>query len=128
MDVIDKHLATSARSNSYEPSIKAALTIGKNVLNKYYNLTDNSELYRIAIGKFQYYYFIIFTVVESDQQLFTRATSFNTSSWQDGTRCGSRLRRKLCAWNLSVLMLDLKSTIRIVIIRYYYFFSFKFLY
>ena len=50
MDLIDKHLATAALNNTYEPSIKAALAIGKNVLNNYYNMTDHSELYCISMG------------------------------------------------------------------------------
>ena len=50
MDMIDKHLATAALNNKYEPSIQAALAVGKNLLNKYYNMTDHSELYWIAMG------------------------------------------------------------------------------
>lgn len=52
MDHIDKHLATHALDKSYPPSIQAALTLGKNLLNKYYNMTDHSDLYRIAMSKF----------------------------------------------------------------------------
>jgi len=50
MDVIDKHLATAALDDKYEASIQAALVVGKRHLNKYYNMTDHSELYRIAMG------------------------------------------------------------------------------
>ena len=50
MDMIDKHLATAALDNKYEPLIQAALAVGKNLLNKYYNMTDHSELYCIAMG------------------------------------------------------------------------------
>ena len=50
MDLIDKHLATAALDNRYEPSIQAALLVGKKLLNKYYDMTDQSELYRIAMG------------------------------------------------------------------------------
>jgi hypothetical protein len=53
MDLIDRHLATSARNQKYDRSIQAALAIGKKLLNKYYNVTDHSELYRIAMGKFK---------------------------------------------------------------------------
>jgi hypothetical protein len=50
MDIIDKHLATAALDDRYCPPIQAALAVGKNLLNKYYNMTDHSELFRIAMG------------------------------------------------------------------------------
>ena len=50
MDHIDKHLATAALNKKYEPPIQAAVAIGKKLLNKYYDMTDHSELYRIAMG------------------------------------------------------------------------------
>jgi len=51
MDHIDKVLATSAgNASKFSPTIRAALTIGKTTMNKYYNLTDQSEVYRIAMG------------------------------------------------------------------------------
>ena len=50
MDIIDSHLATAALDNRYSPSIQAALAVGKNLLNKYYNMTDHSELFHIAMG------------------------------------------------------------------------------
>jgi hypothetical protein len=50
MDIIDKHLATAVLNNKYKSSIQAALVVGKKHLNKYYTMTDHSELYRIAMG------------------------------------------------------------------------------
>ena len=52
MDHIDRHLATAAENAQYDPSIQAALDIGRKRLNKYYALTDHSEMYRIAISAF----------------------------------------------------------------------------
>ena len=51
MDHIDMHLATMAKNLAYPISIRAALAIGKKTLNQYYNKTDYSEVYRIAMGK-----------------------------------------------------------------------------
>ena len=53
MDLIDRHLATAAPDQKYDPSIQAALAVGKRLLNKYYDRTDQSEVYRIAMGMFQ---------------------------------------------------------------------------
>jgi hypothetical protein len=50
MDHIDTHLATAAQDMDYSISIRAALAIGKKTLNRYYNKTDHSEVYRIAMG------------------------------------------------------------------------------
>jgi hypothetical protein len=52
MDHIDEHLATANLSADYPKAIKAALAIGKTTLNRYYNKTDHSEIYRIAMGMF----------------------------------------------------------------------------
>ena len=51
MDHIDAHLATaSGWRSTYPISIRAALAIGKCALNRYYDKTDQSEVYRIAMG------------------------------------------------------------------------------
>jgi hypothetical protein len=50
MDHIDTHLATASIENNYPLAIKAALTIGKKTLNRYYDKTDHSEVFRIAMG------------------------------------------------------------------------------
>ena len=33
-------------------AIRAALALGKQTLNRYYNKTDHSDVYRIAMGKY----------------------------------------------------------------------------
>ena len=50
MDHIDKTLTTNSLNLELEPSIRAALGIAKKTLNRYYNATDQSEVYRIAMG------------------------------------------------------------------------------
>jgi len=52
MDYIDKHLASGALNVKYMLLIQAAMLIGKQLLNKYYNMSDHSEVYRIAMGTF----------------------------------------------------------------------------
>jgi hypothetical protein len=59
MDHIDEHLASAAISPKYDTSIRAALAIGKKTLNRYYDRTDHSELYRIAMSK---YFFLTFYI------------------------------------------------------------------
>ena len=60
MDHIDKVLA-SASDSPYKFSIAiwAALVIGKNAMNQYYNKTDQSEVYRIAMGKSSTFYSLV---------------------------------------------------------------------
>lgn len=56
MDHLDSFLATAALDDQYLPSIQASVTIGKKLLNKYYDMTDHSEVYRIAMGMFSTYH------------------------------------------------------------------------
>ena len=51
MDHLDQHLASSALDLTLPVSIRAAASMGKRSLNKYYTMTDLSEVYRIAMGK-----------------------------------------------------------------------------
>ena len=61
MDHIDEHLTTAAIDQKYPLTIKAALAIGKKTLNQYYNKTDYSEVFRIAMGmNFLAYFFLIY--------------------------------------------------------------------
>ncbi|KAA1479965.1 hypothetical protein DENSPDRAFT_789736, partial [Dentipellis sp. KUC8613] len=49
MDHIDTTLATNATDASLNTAIRASLGMVKRTLNRYYNLTDSSEVYRIAM-------------------------------------------------------------------------------
>ncbi|RXW23667.1 hypothetical protein EST38_g2184 [Candolleomyces aberdarensis] len=49
MDTIDSHLATCAIDTAFPAPLRAAFALGKKLLNKYYSLSDLSEVYRIAI-------------------------------------------------------------------------------
>ena len=51
MDHLDKHLATGLTGTEYSPSIRSAIRIGIKTLNKYYSKTDQSDLYRVSMGK-----------------------------------------------------------------------------
>jgi hypothetical protein len=51
MDHIDETLTNNSLDTKFEPSIRAALAIAKKTLNRYYNATDQSEVYRVAMGK-----------------------------------------------------------------------------
>jgi hypothetical protein len=59
MDVIDERFSTDSLNRAgYDASIRASLGLAKRTLNRYYNMTDWSEVYRIAMGM---YLLIIFT-------------------------------------------------------------------
>jgi hypothetical protein len=51
MDHIDMHLANAGQNPNYSPAIRASLALGKAHLNKYYTMTDHSEVYRIAMSE-----------------------------------------------------------------------------
>jgi hypothetical protein len=74
MDHLDEHLATATVGHKYDPAIKAAIGVGKRTLNRYYDRTDHSELYRIAMSKSFLFFFhapllIIFSLTPSPQVL-----------------------------------------------------------
>ena len=51
MDRMHADLLAACENEKYSTAIRAALKVGMNLLNKYYSITDNSEVYRIAISK-----------------------------------------------------------------------------
>lgn len=65
MDKIDAMLNTFATNASLTAAIRTSCSLGKKLLNKYYERTDSSEIYRIAMGKFSfifrsYFYVLIY--------------------------------------------------------------------
>jgi hypothetical protein len=51
MDHIDQQLTTYARDKKYLRSIRSGVSLAKKTLNRYYSLTDSSEVYRIAMSR-----------------------------------------------------------------------------
>ncbi|KAG1760961.1 hypothetical protein EDD22DRAFT_780434 [Suillus occidentalis] len=49
MDLIDEKLMTYSLDNKYLPAIHAAVGLAKKTLNRYYQLTDHSDVYHIAM-------------------------------------------------------------------------------
>jgi hypothetical protein len=50
MDKMHAELTAAVENINYSPALRAALSLGKNLLDKYYSLSDESEVYRIATG------------------------------------------------------------------------------
>jgi hypothetical protein len=61
MDHIDEMLATQSRDSHFEPSIRVALSIAKKTLNSYYDKTDHSETYQIAMSEHTLYFSLFST-------------------------------------------------------------------
>lgn len=83
MDHIDQHLATAAIGNRYPLSIKAALAIGKKTLNRYYDKTDHSEVFRIAMGMVFLCCFIILTVPPLVLHPRHKLMYFRDAGWEE---------------------------------------------
>ncbi|KAG1895975.1 uncharacterized protein F5891DRAFT_959346 [Suillus fuscotomentosus] len=49
MDLIDDKLTSYLQDHKYLPAIRAAVCLAKKTVNRYYELTDTSEVYRIAM-------------------------------------------------------------------------------
>lgn len=52
MDQMHEALKASIDDPEIDVSIRGALSLGVDLLNKYYSLTDESEVYRVAVGEF----------------------------------------------------------------------------
>ena len=52
MHFIDKHLATDAMNHDLDPAIRVAIGCAKRTINHYYDKSDESAAYRIAMSKF----------------------------------------------------------------------------
>lgn len=64
MDHIDQFLATTAvDSENFNAAIRASIGLAKRTLNKYYSLTDFSDVYRIAMGPIS----IMFSLCAADE-------------------------------------------------------------
>jgi hypothetical protein len=103
MDHIDTKLATDASNDKYPLSIQAALAMGKKTLNRYYNKTDHSEIFRIAMGM-PPFIVLNFNKLLTNSQFSTLVTNCNILKMSVGRRIGSRLRKILCELSLIVNM------------------------
>jgi len=86
MDHIDEKLTSdSINHTKYEASIRASLNLAKKTLNRYYNMTDSSEVYRIAMGMyhllpFSMYADICYYAVLHPQH---KLAYFKNAGWED---------------------------------------------
>ena len=55
MDQMHADLAAACDNENYSSAIHAALKVGKNLLDKYYSIMDNSEIYQIAMSILPFY-------------------------------------------------------------------------
>jgi hypothetical protein len=51
MDKINHYFTTYLKNESLNVAIRVAIISAKSTLNKYYELTDHAEVYRIAMGE-----------------------------------------------------------------------------
>ena len=105
MDHINDYLATACGNIKFSKAIRAALDIRKQTLNHYYNKTDHSKVYRIAMGRsspsFQHYFYTF----PSNYQSSTLIINNNTLKKLDGRKPGSKHLATSSAPNLIKLML-----------------------
>ena len=94
MDHIDEHLATAATNRIYPLAIKAAIAIGKKTLNRYYNQTNHSEIYRIAMGVCFYYCIYYFSYVLLVLHPRHKLKYFKNAGWED--ECIKKAEEIMC--------------------------------
>lgn len=92
MNHINKVLVTSSDRSQYSLSICVALIISKNAINQYYNKTDYSEIYCIAMS--MSHFFHVFTT-SYFKEFSTLVTSWPTSRHKVGKKHGLTLLTRL---------------------------------
>ena len=102
---INDYLTTACGNIKFSKAIHAALDIGKQTLNQYYNKMDHSKVYKIAMGRsspsFQHYFYLF----PSNFQSSTLVINYNTSKKPDGRKPGSTHLATSSTPNLTKLML-----------------------
>ncbi len=84
MDLIDEVLTTNTVDHHYTPSICLALGIAKKTLNCYYELTDGSKVYRIAMGESNFSFkCLLYLTRPSVLHPHHKLQYFKTTGWQD---------------------------------------------
>ena len=107
MDIINEKLTTDSLNHSkLEASIRTALGLLKKILNRYYNLTDSSEVYRITMGTYFLYLLCLNTLIYVITQCYTLNTSSNILKMLAGRMSGSKLQSALFVTNTSAHMCD----------------------
>lgn len=50
MDKLDKHLRNTTQDDELHPAIQVAMKLARNKMDRYWKKTDDSNIYRIAMG------------------------------------------------------------------------------
>ena len=113
IDHINDYLARACGNIEFSKAFHATLDIGKQTLNCYYNKTDHSEVYRIAMGRsspsFQHSSYLF----PSNFQSSTLIINYNTLKKSDGRKPGSTHLTTSSAPNLTKLMLLWMSRLKL---------------
>ena len=103
MDHINQQFTTEALDTKYEPAIRSSLGIAKKTLNRYYNMTDHSEVYCIAISKFfvcillHSYAHLLHSLTSSPQtHIFQECRLRARVDWDCGEDCVQRVWAFIC--------------------------------
>jgi hypothetical protein len=94
MDGMYNEITSLVKNRRYSPAIWAALSLSEKLLNKYYSLMDNSEVYWIAMGWFLYYNFI-YCLLMMIHKFSIQNTNWSTSKSRVGIRNGSKQWERL---------------------------------
>ena len=84
MDHIDAHLVAASQDLKYSPAIRDSVALGKAHLNKYYDMTDTSEVYRIAMSEcLSTGMIILFTMLITVLHPRHKLQYFHNANWDD---------------------------------------------
>jgi len=83
MDTIDCAFTTSSMDDKhFSLPIKIALELSKRIMNKYYNLTDESEIYRSSIGMLLFFTACFLLMYATVLHPSLKTQYFKDNKWQ----------------------------------------------
>jgi hypothetical protein len=83
MDLIDEQLTKFSHDHTLSPTICAGIAIAKQTLNRYYELTDSSDVYHIAMGESTNYEYIVHLKLFAVLHPRHKGNYFKLVKWED---------------------------------------------
>src|SRR5260221_845641 len=82
---IDEYMTTASQDLNYSAAIRAALALRKQTLNRYYDKTDHSEVYQIAMGMLSGWFspVVILNILYSVLHPHHKLNYFKKAGWDD---------------------------------------------
>lgn len=95
MDKLDSHMNNVEMKEEFQPAIRAAIKLARKKMDRYWNLTDDSNMYHIATGKHNFHELFQYGMVCADPQHATSSPPWSEAQIFPTTKNGKTNGLKL---------------------------------